>query len=224
MHNQGKILDITVTLRNGMPLWPGSAGFRLSQSASLKAGDPVNVSRMDCDVHVGTHVDAPIHFIEDGAAVDELSLDILVGPCFVAHLPQVKSIGSTDLAGLGVPVETRRLLLRTGNSKLWASQATDFKKDYVALTVDAARWIVERQINLIGLDYLSVQRYQDDPAIHRILLEKGVVILEGLNLSDVRVGKYELICLPIKLAGAEAAPARVVLRSITDVNVEQFAS
>ena len=136
----------------------------------------------------------------------------MVGICFVAYLPEITSISSADLAGIDMPHDIKRLLLRTRNSELWSSQAAEFKKHYVALTVDAAQWVVENEISLIGIDYLSVQRYQDGPATHQVLLQADTIILEGLNLMNVQPGVYELICLPIKLFGAEGAPARVVLR------------
>lgn len=194
-----------------MPTWPGSVGLRLKRTQRLEAGDSANVSRLDCDVHVGTHVDAPWHFVENGHTVEQLSLDGLIGPAVVAYLPEVSKITAGDLDGLGLPFGTRRLLLRTRNSELWAARVTKFKKDYVALTADAAHWVVEQTIRLIGVDYLSVQRYADSPLVHQTLLKASVIILEGLNLAGVQPGGYELVCLPLKLVGAEGAPARAVL-------------
>lgn len=182
---------------------------------SLEAGDPANVSRLDCDVHVGTHLDVPRHFLEDGATVEQVPLDILVGSAIVAHLPEVDSITASCLADLSLPPGTERFLLRTRNSEFWAAGVTEFRKDYVALTADAARWAVDQGIRLIGVDYLSVQRYDDSPLTHKIFLEAGVIILEGLNLAGVQPGAYELICLPIHLVGAEGAPARAVLRVLS---------
>ena len=205
------IVDISLPLRPDMPIWPGSAGLRLTRTSRLEAGDSANVSRLDCDVHVGTHVDAPRHFWEDGATVEQLPLDILIGPAVVAYLPEVNVITADDLESLKLPAGTERLLLRTRNSELWAAGVTEFRKDYVALTADAARWVVEQDILLIGVDYLSVQRYQDGPTVHQTLLRAEVVIIEGLNLAGVESGEYELICLPLKLVGAEGAPARAVL-------------
>jgi arylformamidase len=123
----------------------------------------------------------------------------MVGPAFVAYLPEAMEITAGVLAGLNLPQGTQRLLLRTRNSKLWAEETTEFMKDYAALTETGAQWVVERRIRLIGVDYLSVQCYGDGPLTHQILLEAGVVILESLNLADVKAGWYELICLPLKL-------------------------
>ena len=207
----GSIIDISVQLHPEMPVWPGSVGIRLSRTKSLEAGDMTNVSRLECDVHIGTHVDAPLHFIEDGSSVEQMPLNILIGPVFVAHLPGGDAITAHDLAALSLPKSTQRLLLRTRNSLLWANGVNDFRTDYVALTADAARWIVEHGIHLVGVDYLSVQRYQDGSETHKILLGAGVIIVEGLNLANVVPGQYELICMPLKLVGAEGAPARAVL-------------
>jgi len=213
-----RIIDITVPLQSDMPTWPGSLGIQLTRTMRLEAGDSSNVSRLDCDVHMGTHVDAPRHLLESGSTVEQLPLDIMVGPSFVAYLPKVANITSSDLANLNLPFGTKRLLLRTRNSEQWAAETTKFKKDYVALTDKAAQWVVDQKISLIGVDYLSVQRYEDNTLTHQILLEAGIVILEGLNLADVAPGTYELICLPLKLVDAEGAPARAVLRSIAEVS------
>ena len=210
------IIDISVPLQPDMPIWPGSVGLRLTRTMRLEAGDAANVSRLDCDVHMGTHVDAPWHFWEDGATVEQLPLDTLIGPAIVVYLPEVGLVTASDLANLTLPPGTKRLLLRTRNSKLWAAGVTEFREDYVALTTEAARWVVDQGIRLIGVDYLSVQRYDDSSLVHQILLEAGVVILEGLNLADVQPGIHELICLPILLVGAEGAPARAVLRPLSD--------
>jgi len=215
------LIDISVPLRPEMPIWPGNMGFRLTRVLRLETGDSVNISQIECDVHTGTHIDAPRHFLQDGYTVEQLPLDVLIGPVTVAYLPRAVAIAADDLANLALPPDTIRLLLRTRNSELWARGVTEFKKDYVALTADAARWVANRGVRLIGVDYLSVQRYNDSPLTHQILLGAGVIILEGLNLTNVKPGAYELICLPLKLVGTEGAPARAVLRRISDVRVSR---
>ena len=206
------IIDITVPMQSEMPVWPGTKGIRLTPIMRLENGDSSNLSRLDCNLHTGTHVDAPSHFLADGTTVETLPLDVLVGPAFVAHLLKVKYVTPEDLANLNLPSNVKRLLLRTRNSELWTTETTEFRKDFVALTPDAAQWIVDNGISLIGVDYLSVQRYSDDSVTHEILLGAGVVALEGLNLSGVQSGFYELICLPLRLVGAEASPVRAILR------------
>jgi arylformamidase len=170
----------------------------------------VNVSEIRLDVHTGTHVDAPTHFLAAGTTVDALPLDRLVGAAIVADVPTEGSVGPECLESLALPTNVRRVLLRTRNGELWTRPA--FEPDYTALSGDGARWIVQRGIQLIGIDYLSIQRFGDPPDAHRVLLEAGVVILEGIDLRRATPGEYELLCLPLRLSGAEAAPARAVLR------------
>lgn len=207
-------LDISLTISPDLPRWPGSPLTELTRRRDMARGDPVNDSTLVCGVHTGTHVDAPLHFLADGADVTRLALDALIGPAVVAVLPDVDAITAADLEALNLPADTRRLLLRTRNSEGWRRGDRDFRTDFVALTADAARWVVARDIRLIGVDYLSVQIFRGDPATHIALLQAEVVIVEGLNLAQVVPGNYELICLPLKLAGAEGAPARAVLRTL----------
>jgi arylformamidase len=194
-----------------MPVWPGSRGIRLIETMRLESGASANVSRLDCDVHVGTHVDAPLHYLEDGKSLDRLSLDILIGPAVVAYLPELDVITADTLDSIELPDKTKRLLLRTRNSDLMLSQYSDFREDYTALTADAAQWVVDKEIQLIGIDYLSIQCFHDSRLTHEILLKEDVVVLEGLVLCDVDPAEYRLICLPIRLMGSDGAPARVVL-------------
>ncbi len=210
------VIDISLTVRTEMPFWPNSEGFRIRRTREIAAGDTANVSLITSDVHVGTHVDAPLHFLEGGGTVDQLPLGVLIGPARVVYLPDTEAITAEVLQSLALPPDTRRLLFRTRNSRLWAEGVTTFREDYVGLTLDGAQWIVEHGIALVGNDYLSVQRYHDTPEIHRVLLRAGVVLLEGLNLDGVAPGLYELICLPIKLGGAEGAPARAILRPLPE--------
>lgn len=210
-----RIVDISVPLQENTPTWPGSAKILLRWTKRLDAGDETNNTRLECDTHVGTHVDAPLHFLAEGTSVDKLSLEMLVGPAVVAYLPEVSVVTASELDKLALPSNTKRLLLRTGNSELWTTAISEFTEDYVSLTPDAAHWLVGRGVGLVGVDYLSVGSYADGMTTHRILLEAGVIIVEGLNLAEVQPGNYELICLPICLAGAEGAPARAVLRPLT---------
>jgi len=205
-----KIVDISLSLTSSMPIWPGSVGFHLAWINRLEQGHHCNNSSISCNTHLGTHLDAPLHFIRDGLSVDRLPLDVLIGPCQVVHFPDKSQITSNDLTPLDLPQNTSRLLLRTDNSNLWAGSRTDFEENFVALTADAARWIVKNNIRLVGNDYLSIGSYREGVDTHQILLEAGVIILEGLKLHGVAPDKYELICLPIKIAGAEGAPARAV--------------
>lgn len=209
-----RFIDISVPLGPDMPIWPGSTSVQIQRTMRLDDGDQANVSRINCSVHAGTHIDAPQHYLEDGYTVDQVPLDVLMGPAVVAFLPDVDVITADILSAIELPDETKRLLLRTRNSDLWASGVTDFRKDYVALTSDAAQWLVDHHIQLIGIDYLSIQPFHDSPLTHKTLLKANVIILEGLNLAAVHPGMYDLICLPIRLVGTEGAPARAILRDI----------
>ena len=208
------MIDISLPLSADLPAWPGSSNFCLKRIKQLKSGAQANVSLLKCGVHFGTHIDAPSHFIKDAATVDQISLDNLIGPAVVVHLPDCPAVSAQDLEALDLAPGTERLLLRTANSLLWARKCNTFHREYVALTEDAARWVVARGIRLIGIDYLSVQRFNDGPEVHRILLQNGVVLLEGLNLGSVDPGDYELLALPLNLVGAEGSPVRAALRPL----------
>jgi len=208
-------LDISLAISPDLPHWPGSPRVELSRRRDMGQGDAVNDSVLLCGVHTGTHVDAPLHFLADGADVTQLALDALIGPAVVGALPDVDVVTAEDLDALNLPNDMQRLLLRTRNSEGWQRGDREFRADFVALTAAAARWVVARGIRLIGVDYLSVQIFRGDPQTHIALLQAGVVIVEGLNLAGVAPGSYELICLPLKLAGAEGAPARAVLRKLS---------
>ena len=151
-------IDISVRLVPGMPVWPDGAGISVGRSRSFAAGDDVNVSRIDMDVHCGTHVESPLHFIDGGAALETVPLDVFVGPAFVAHLGDAEVIGAGALEQAAIPAGTRRLLLRTRNSPYWKAARQTFRRDYAALSEDGAAWVVSRGIELIGIDYLSIQQ------------------------------------------------------------------
>jgi arylformamidase len=207
------IYDISVDLYEGFPVWPGDPRVALEPFLSQERGDLCNASRLACSVHSGTHVDAPKHFFPKGAGVDELPLDVLIGEAQVVRLTGARRIGVDDLQAVVAP-ETRRLLLRTDNSDSWTT-SRGFEENFAALTPDAARWIVDQGIILIGIDYHSIQRFDDPtPETHEVLLAAGVVIVETLDLSQIEPGPYNLICLPLKLVGADGAPARVVLSEL----------
>lgn len=205
--------DLTLPFGLAVPAWPGEPRPRLTRLSDMDKGDICNVTHLDFAVHYGTHLDAPIHFIRDGADVASLSLDVLMGPCVVARLPDaVHEIGPMELEGLAIPPGCERLLLATRNSALWNTPDHAFFEDFTAFTPDGARWLVERGIRLVGIDYLSVQRFADtEPTTHRILLGAGIVAVEGLDMRGIEPGEYDLACLPLKLIGADGSPCRVVL-------------
>jgi arylformamidase len=211
--------DISPVLAADLPIWPGSPGVATTSRMSIAGGDDANVSTLTMDVHTGTHIDAPRHFIADGACVEQLGLDPLIGAAIVVDVPEPSAISAQTLQALGLSSDLPRLLLRTSNSSDPACYETPFDADYAALTFDAAHWLVARGVRLIGVDYLSVQRFGLSTDVHRIILGNGIVILEGLDLRHVTAGEYELVCLPLRLDGVEAAPARAILFSRDDGSV-----
>jgi len=207
--------DVTLPISPCLPVWPGDVAPALEIAASISSGDPYNSTLIRMGSHTGTHVDAPSHFLAKGATVDQLPLEVLVGEAWVAELPVVAPLVTRGvLESAGIPRGTRRLLLKTANSDLWARSPCSFTPDYVALGPDAAEWIADRGIELLGIDYLSVDPPPStDFTAHRILLNRGVVVVEGLDLRWIPQGRYKLCCLPLRIVGAEGAPARVVLTS-----------
>lgn len=206
------IFDVSVTIHPNLPVWPGDPQIVLVRHRKLSKGDTSNDSKLACSVHCGTHVDAPAHFIEDGITADQLPLDMLVGTATVLEFPGIDIITPDLLETQILGPQTERLLLKTKNSDLWTDPDHEFNPDFVALSAESARWMVNKGIKLVGIDYLSIQMFKDaEPLTHRILLEAGIIILEGLNLREVDPGEYQLICLPLKLAGSDGAPARAIL-------------
>jgi len=206
------IYDISLTLSPDLPSWPGDPKLELKQFESMDKGSSTNCTSISTSVHVGTHVDAPHHFLNDGHTVEGLSLEVLTGPCYVLQLPDgVDAITSEVLERSEITSEMKRILFGTSNSHLWASGEKEFQTDFVAITEDGAEWLVEHGVQLVGVDYLSVAPYGDSTPTHFILLKAGVVVVEGLNLSKVMRGFYDLYCLPLKIAGSDGAPARAIL-------------
>ena len=172
----------------------------------MDRGDRFSITRMDISAHTGTHVDAPAHFVAGGAGVDSLDLDVLIGPALVVDA----ACGKCAIGGCaGVardPGRNPRVLFRTRNSELWRAPHTVFDEDFVAIPADGASWLVEHGVRLVGVDYLSVAPFADSAPTHQILLAAGVIAVEGLNLSEIEPGEYQLCCLPLKIAGADGAP------------------
>lgn len=205
--------DISLTISSRLPVWPGDPSVSIERVEKIEDGDNANVSRMIMSVHTGTHVDAPYHFLGgDTMTVDALPLKILTGRAYVLHLPdEVDQIDASVLEKADIPPRTRRLLFRTRNSTYWASKEEKFMEDFVGISEDGARFLVERGVKLVGIDYLSIAPFKQSRPTHEILLQAGVVIVEGLNLSEISQGRYTLYCLPLKLAGSDGAPARAIL-------------
>jgi len=211
-----KYIDISLPINSELPIWPGSQKIEFKENLSIKNGDIANESSINISLHTGTHIDAPSHFIDDGLTIDKIPIAKLIGLTFVACIKNINTITAETLDSSSIPQNVKRLLLLTDNTKLWMKKSAKFNENYVAISIDAAQWIVDRKIELIGIDYLSIQKYNDSPDTHIILLNNGVVILEGLNLSNVSEGWYELVCLPLKFEGIDGSPARAILINKTD--------
>jgi arylformamidase len=206
-------IDVSVRVRTGMPHWPDNPPIVLERVMDLGRGDPCNVSHLAMGVHSGTHMDGPVHFIHEGPGLDEMPLSATMGEARVIEIEDPKEITAEELARHRLRAG-ERILFRTSNSiRCW--QAPSFIEDFVYISEQAARYLAETRVRTVGVDYLSVGGYHADGAlIHRILLEAGIWIIEGLDLSPVTGGRYEMICLPVKLHGSDGAPARAILKPI----------
>lgn len=207
----GKIIDVTVPLSAEVPTFPGDPRFQLEFTHQIAAGQPYNVARITVGSHSGTHVDAPYHFLADGATVDQLPLEIMMGKARVVELSVRDRIERADLEALDLRDDIRVLLKTRMSGQL---RQPTFQEDFVYLTADGATYLAQAGIKLVGIDYLSVEKFGSaDYAAHHALLDAGVVIIEGLDLSEVEPGEYDMTCLPLRIVGADGSPARVILRT-----------
>ncbi len=205
-----RIYDVSLTISPQLVTWPGDPPVTLTRASSIAQGAAANVSRLDAGVHTGTHVDAPLHFIDGAPAVEAMSLEKLIGPCLVVEAdPAGSELGTDDLPA----TKHTRILFKTRNSQKWVNPQREFDKGFVAVGLVLAQRLVAEGKVLVGVDYLSVEPFAAPAAhpVHVTLLQAGIVVVEGLNLSEVEAGEYDLVCLPLKLAGSDGAPARAVL-------------
>ena len=209
---QRRIWDISVPVRDGGVVYPGNPPISITALQSIARGDTANVSRIDLGSHTATHVDAPLHFMDGGAGVDELPLDALIGPArLICFSDDVLAVGEAELRRHDLDGVTR-LLIKTRNSAWLASGSDQFHPDFTHVAPDGAEYLVSIGVRLVGVDYLSVEQFRSPHhRTHKTLLSNGVVIVEGLVLSEPPAGDYELYCLPMLLAGLDGAPARAVL-------------
>ena len=212
------IIDISVAVKPGhTPIYPGDPGIEVESWSALERGDAATVSVLHFSAHTGTHVDAPAHFISGAPRLDSLSLDALIGEACVVEVPgDVTAIDAGHVRAL-VPARAERVLFKTRNSDFWEDPRGLFREDFTYVTGDGARTLAERRVRLVGIDYLSIEKFKSEGfEAHKALLARGVVILEGLDLRGAGAGRYELVCLPLKLAagGGDGAPARAVLRTL----------
>jgi arylformamidase len=204
-----KIYDVSVAITPTMPVYPGDPAVDVERTLEIAKGDVANVTRLKLGAHTGTHVDAPAHFIEGGMTVDQIPLNLLIGRARVLEVSA--AVITEEVLDEFDFTDDARVLFKTRNSYLWNEKS--FVTEFVYLTKGAAEHLVENGIKVVGIDYLSVEKYNfTSPDAHRTLLGNGTIIIEGLDLREVEAGDYEMICLPMKIEGGDGAPARVVLR------------
>ncbi|RJQ41788.1 MAG: cyclase family protein [Anaerolineaceae bacterium] len=206
------IIDITVELSPRMVRWEGDAPPVIRQVLQLSKGAPYNLSEMKMSVHQGTHLDAPHHFLEDGAFIEDFPLDLLIGEAQVVQIPKdAASITAEVLKAAGIQPGIKRVLFKTRNSRYWKTDPHVFHDDFISLSLDGADYLIGKGIELVGIDYLSISPAEDFKPVHARLMENQIAIIETLDLSEAEEGFYKLICLPMKLKSVEGAPVRAVL-------------
>ena len=207
------VFDVSLPLSPDLCVWPGDPTIEVRPASRISAGNAANVSHLTCASHTGTHVDAPWHFVDHGKKLEEIAPERWTGPCWVvAFADDVTRIEPAHLDAAGIPAGTERLLFKTTNSRLWSRHPLRFEAGYVGLSPEAAQWVVDRGIDLVGSDYLSIEPYQEPGHhTHLTLLGNEVLILEGLNLTELIPGPYQLLCLPLRLTAGDGAPARALL-------------
>jgi len=210
-----EFIDITYPTSSALPKWPGSIGIKITQQMQLPLHTN-NLTSIEIDCHLGTHLDAPAHFIEGGKTVDQLDLIKCIGQTYVAEIYGKKNITYSDLEEANIPLTCKRLLLKTDNQTYWQKKISEFQEDFCSIDITGVQWVIEKKIELIGIDYLSIQRFHDSIAVHQKLLKNEIVIVETLNLEQVKQGWYYLICLPVNLKGLEGAPVRAILKKYND--------
>ena len=206
-----KIYDISHTLKNNFPVWPGDPPGVIQIDTSMENGDEYNSSSIKSSLHWGTHMDAPAHLFHDKLTIDRLPLDLLVGPVKVIHFPETMQITADLLQPINLQ-KYQRVLFKTRNSEFWSIPEPSFRKDFTALTEDAAIHLVNSGIKLVGIDYFSLDLFESASLpVHKILYQQNIIGLECLDLREISEGDYDLICLPIKIWRGDGAPARVLL-------------
>jgi len=206
------IIDISIPLSEKTPVWEGDKGISISRVEKIEEDRDFNVSRIELGVHAGTHIDAPFHVFEDGDTVNQIPLDILIGSVQVVEIPNgISVIDKNCLMNLNFQDGIDRILFKTSNSIYWETDPFSFHKEYVAINSEGAEYIADMDLRLVGVDYFSVSSYDDLKQPHLILLDRGIVLLENLDLSQVVPEIYKLICLPLKIIDTDGAPVRAVL-------------
>ena len=205
-----KIFDVTLPISKELIVYPGDPPIKIKRTQTIgKNGAKYNLSAFSFGSHTGTHIDAPLHLFQNGLAADHLPLEMLIGPARVVEITSPR-IDEEALQEFDLTADVR-LLFKTRNSYLWGRN--EFVQEYVYITPEAAKYLIKEGIKLVGIDYLSVEKFgSEEPLVHTELLGAGTIIIEGLNLREVEPGDYEMICLPLKVKDSDGSPARIVLR------------
>ncbi len=206
-------IDISVSLTAGMAHWPGDPEISIYRISDIEQGDEANLTKLEMAAHTGTHMDAPLHFVQDGRGMDEMPFSATIGTARVIEIRDPESIKKRDLETLKITVGERILFKTVNSEREWEKEP--FREEFVHLTTEAAEFLAERHVQTVGIDYLSVSGYnKNETQVHRALLEAGIWIIEGLTLRNVNPGNYELICLPLKIDRSDGAPARAIIRPL----------
>ncbi len=209
----GSWIDISVPLRSGMVHWPGDQDVRLDRKLALERGDPMNLTAASMSLHTGTHMDAPLHFVAGAPGIDRMPPDATVGRARVLEFPAAAKIGRAELEPHAVEAGERILLKTSNSARCWRTDK--FVADFVSVTPDGARYLAGRGIRAVGIDYISIgPDGAEGDETHRVLMSAGIWIIEGLDLSVVEPGEYDLICLPLKVLDGDGAPARAIVRRL----------
>jgi arylformamidase len=204
-------IDVSVPLQTGIAHWPDNPAVTIERMLDISKGDTANVSVLSMGSHTGTHMDAPVHFLNEGTTLDEMDLEATMGDARVIELDATDAIRLQDVADKNIAAGERIIFKTRNSASAWWSEA--FKTDFVYIAHEAAEFLADRGVRTVGVDYLSVGGYKRDGAeTHRALLAAGVWIIEGLQLTRIPPGGYELVCLPLLILGADGAPARALLR------------
>lgn len=210
-----KFYDISLPISPSMPVWPGDPPVELTQVTSIPGGDSANISHINMGVHCGTHIDAPKHFIDTGKTIDQIPLEKLIGKVLVLEIDASVEVISENVLKAhpahDLLVNSSKVIFKTHNSELWEQNPEVFQEKFVAINTLGATYLSQLNLDLIGIDYLSIAPYDETIQPHLSLLSNEIVLLEGLKLSGVPGGVYDLFCLPLNLKGCDGSPARVIL-------------
>lgn len=208
------MIDISLAITPDLVKWPDSFGFDTEPMLQIGGETEANVTKIEMDVHFGTHVDAPLHFLADGENMSTMPLDKLVGRCYVLDCDTATVI--SEVEAKRVPEGAHKVLFKTTNSALWSDLTHAFEENFVGIDAKGASALAKMNLDLVGVDYLSIQGFREHCDTHRNLLKDKIVLLEGIDLREVKQGWYDLFCLPLKLQNIEAAPCRAILKEIDE--------